>query len=192
MTNLKILAFAGSLRKDSINKKLTRWAVQELKKSGFDVTFIDLLDYPLPIYNQDVTSDDFPKEADELGKLAKDHNIWLISSPENNYSVTSCLKNAIDWISRSPGNKYNSEAFINKTVGIMSASPSSYGGLKSARHLRDMLSDGGCFVIPAQANISHAFSAFDDQGNLIAEANQKLVRAVLEQLTTIGNKLNPV
>ena len=97
MKKLKILAFAGSLRADSVNKKLVNWASGELKAMGHEVTFIDLNDYPLPIYNPDLPSSEFPKNAITLEKMMQEHQAWLIASPEYNYSITSCLKNVIDF-----------------------------------------------------------------------------------------------
>ncbi len=189
MTNLKILAFAGSLSKNSINKKLTRWACKQLENEGIEVTFIDLADYPLPVYNQDILGEEFPKEADELAKLTNNHNVWLISSPENNYTITTCMKNFIDWTSRTPNNQHNPKVFSNKIIGLMSTSPSPYGGLKSTNNLRNVFLDLGCFVIPRQANVANEFTAFDDNGDLISDAHQKLVKSMLEQLVTVARLL---
>ena len=189
MSKLKILTFAGSLRSDSVNKKLIKWAGGELKNMGYEVTFVDLRDYPLPVYNPEITIEEFPQNAVLLAKLMQDHQAWLISSPEYNYSITSCLKNLIDFTSRAPENKPNLKIFADKVVGLMSASPSNAGGSRGIRHLRDILSAVGNIVIPTQVNIANAFSAFDEQNNLIEINNQKAVRAVLLQLTKIADKL---
>ncbi|KAA3634726.1 MAG: hypothetical protein DWP97_06470, partial [Calditrichaeota bacterium] len=66
---IKILAFAGSLRKDSYNKKLIKVAVPILEKFDADVTFIDLRDYPLPIFDEDLESE---KGLPENGRKLKD------------------------------------------------------------------------------------------------------------------------
>ncbi|HUN80158.1 MAG TPA: NAD(P)H-dependent oxidoreductase, partial [Phycisphaerae bacterium] len=53
MTDMpRILAFAGSLRTDSFNKKLVQIAAAGARKAGAEVTYIDLKDYPLPIFDQ--------------------------------------------------------------------------------------------------------------------------------------------
>jgi len=189
MTKLKILAFAGSLRKDSINKKLIKWACLELKNFDVTVTFVDLIDYPLPIYNPDLTPEEFPKNAIILEKLMLENDAWLIASPENNFSITSVLKNLIDYVSRAPENKPNMGLFTNKIVSLMAASPSGFGGVRGITHIREILTTLGSIVLPAQATLSNAYVAFDEQGNLIDIIKQKAVRVVLAQLVEIGSKL---
>lgn len=190
MTNkLKILSFAGSLRSDSVNKKLIKWSNNELKNMGHEVTFIDLRDYPLPIYNPDITKEEFPKNAVALANIMQEHQVWLIASPEYNASITSCLKNLIDFVSRSPENNPNLSAFSEKVVGLISSSPSMLGGSRGIRHLKDILSSMGSIIIPAQANVPNAFSVFDPQGELTDINSQKAVKAVLSQLIKIASKL---
>jgi chromate reductase len=186
----KILAFAGSLRKDSVNKKLVKYAAAELKKMGSEVTFIDLADYSLPIYNQDISGDEFPKAALALSQIMIKHPVWLISSPEHNYSLSSCIKNLIDWVSRTPDNKPNMMAFTDKVVGLLSASPSAYGGSRGLRHLREILTALNSVVVPLQTSISNAFAVFDEQGNLTDSNGQKVLTSTLQQLTKIAAKLN--
>lgn len=190
MTNkLKILSFAGSLRSDSVNKKLIKWSNNELKNMGHEVTFVDLRDYLLPVYNPDITIEEFPKNAVLLANLMQEHQVWLIASPEYNASITSCLKNLIDFVSRSPENTPNLSAFAEKIVGLISASPSMLGGSRGIRHLKDILSSMGSIIIPAQANVPNAFSVFNQQGDLTDINGQQAVRSVLSQLTKIASKL---
>lgn len=51
---LKILAFAGSTRTESFNKKLVKVAVAGAKEAGADVTIIDLRDFQMPLYDEDL------------------------------------------------------------------------------------------------------------------------------------------
>lgn len=185
---MKILCFSGSLRKDSFNKKLAIYAQKELTKMGFEANFIDLADYPLPLYNQDVQSSEFPKNALILEGVMKESNAWLISSPEHNSSISSALKNLIDWVSRAPDNNPNFSLFDEKIVALMAASPSNLGGARGLRHLREILTSVGCITIPSQTTISQAYSAFDEEGKLIEEANQKAVSKTLEQLSRFISK----
>jgi NAD(P)H-dependent FMN reductase len=75
----KILAFAGSLRKDSFNKKLVKIALKGAQDAGADVTYIDLKDYPLPIYNQDdEDAHGIPENANKLKELMIAHDGFLI------------------------------------------------------------------------------------------------------------------
>lgn len=164
----KILAFAGSLRKDSFNKKLIKLAVEGAREAGGQVTLIDLKDYPLPIYDQDIEdSTGLPENALKLKELMLSHDGFLISCPEYNSSISAVLKNVIDWTSRKakPDETYLC-CFIEKVVVLMSASPSNLGGLRALTHIRSLFQNIYSLVLPKQKSISNAHQAFDDQGLL--------------------------
>ena len=97
----QILAFSGSLRKDSYNQQLVEHAAEQARKRGAEVTVISLADYPMPIYNQDdEDASGIPAKALEFRELLKSHQGFIIGCPEYNSSITAALKNAIDWASR--------------------------------------------------------------------------------------------
>ena len=175
---VQVLAFAGSIREDSVNKKLVIEAAHLAKKSGAKVTFIDLKDYPLPLYDADFEAKNgMPKNAQLIRKLLISSDVILIASPEYNSSLTALLKNLIDWASRKEQNG-SREAFKGKTFAIMSASPGAGGGAKGLGHLRTILKDLGGIVVLQQVVVPHAYQAFDDKGNL---KDQK-IQAELQQL----------
>lgn len=164
----KILAFAGSLRKDSYNKKLVKIAIRGAEDAGAQVTYIDLKDYPLPIYDQDIEdSSGLPENALKLKKLMLEHDGFLLSCPEYNSSMPAVFKNVIDWASRpaSPNEVYLC-CFIDKVVSLMSASPGQLGGLRGLVHVRSMFSNIFSLVLPKQKSISQANEAFSPDGNL--------------------------
>ncbi len=100
----RILAFAGSARRESLNKKLARVAAQYAREAGAEVTFIDLDDYPMPVYHGDLeAAEGMPENGKKLRALFLAHDALLIVTPENNRSIPSLLKNTIDWLSRSIG-----------------------------------------------------------------------------------------
>ncbi len=164
----KILAFAGSLRKDSCNKKLVKIAVKGAEEAGAIVTYIDLKDYPLPIYDQDIEdATGIPENALKLKELMLSHDGFLISCPEYNSSMPAVFKNAIDWTSRiSKAGEVYLCCFIDKGVGLLSASPGALGGMRGLVHVRSMFGNIFSHVIPQQKSISQAYDAFDDAGNL--------------------------
>src|ERR1700733_11604898 len=97
----KILVFAGSLRAGSYNKKLAKIAAKGAEEAGAEVTYIDLKDYPLPVYDQEIEdSQGLPQNALKLKELFMNHNGFIIASPEYNSSIPGALKNVIDWVSR--------------------------------------------------------------------------------------------
>ena len=96
----KILAFAGSTRTDSYNKKLVKIAAAGATESGADVTVIDLQDFAMPLYDGDLEQQGLPPNARKLKDLMLSHQGFLISSPEYNSSISGVLKNTIDWTPR--------------------------------------------------------------------------------------------
>src|SRR5437879_5065254 len=98
----RILAFAGSLRKGSLNKKAVAAAASAARAAGAEVTVVDLADYPMPVYDGDLEErEGLPESARKFKALMKSHGAFLISTPEYNSSVPGAFKNVIDWASRS-------------------------------------------------------------------------------------------
>ncbi len=164
----KILAFAGSLRKDSYNKMMVRIAADGAREEGAKVTLIDLKDYPLPVYDQDIEdAQGLPENALKLKKLMWEHDGFLLACPEYNSGMSAALKNVIDWTSRnaSPEEVYLS-CFIDKVVALMSASPGGLGGLRGLVQVRAVFGNIHSIVLPRQKCISNANQAFDADGSL--------------------------
>ena len=127
----RILAFAGSTRRESFNKKLVAIAAQGAREAGAEVTLIDLKDFPLPLFDQDLEAEQgMPEIGKKLKKLFIDHDGLLIASPEYNSSFPAVLKNAIDWVSRPAPGEPSLVAFRGKVATLMSASPGALGGLR--------------------------------------------------------------
>lgn len=188
----KILAFAGSSRKDSFNKKLIRIAVDGAKEAGAEVTLIDLLDYPMPIYNGDLEEQEgIPQHARSFKQILTDHDGILIATPEYNSAFPPLLKNAIDWASRSESvNEPRLSAYQGKLAAIMSATPGMGGGMKSMLFLRLQLEYIGVIVLPNQQSVSKAHQAFDNQGHLLDEKKHNAVKSVGADLAAALVKMN--
>lgn len=181
----KILAFAGSLRKDSVNKKLIQIAIKGAKEAGAQVTYIDLKDYPLPVYDQDIEdAQGLPENAKKLKALMLQHDGFLISCPEYNSSLPGVFKNVIDWASRqaTPDEVYLC-CYIDKVVTLMSASPSYLGGLRCLTHARTMFSNIFSLVLPQQKCIANAYEAFNPDGSLKNPKHQEDVLNLGRTLT---------
>lgn len=174
---IKILAFAGSSRKNSINQKLVKIAAAAAKNEGAKVTFIDLADYPMPIFNQDLEAEQgMPEKAHEFKKLLIEHDGFLIASPEYNSAFSPLLKNVIDWASRAESeNEPPLQAYKGKVSSIMAASPGGLGGIRGLVFLRMLLANIGVTVLPDQQAIPQAFKAFSKEGNLLDTKQHKAV-----------------
>lgn len=137
MTKPKILAFAGSTRSDSFNKKLIKVAVNGAIDVGVEATFIDLRDFLMPLYDGDLEQrEGLPANTRKLKDLMLIHQGFLISSPEYNSSISGVLKNTIDWTSRQTGGESPLACYKGKIGGLMSASPGGLGGLRGLVHIR--------------------------------------------------------
>ena len=189
-TTTRILAFAGSLRRDSFNKKLVPIAAQGAKKAGAEVTVLDLKDFPLPLFDQDLESEQgMPENGARLKKLFIDHDGLLIAAPEHNSSITAVLKNAIDWVSRPEPGEPPLVAFQGKAATLMSASPGALGGLRALVHVRAMLGNLGIIVLPEHVAVPKAHEAFDPNGALIDQKQQAAVVGLGETLASFLLKL---
>ena len=180
---VKILAFAGSTRRDSWNKKLLHIAIQGARSAGAQVTLIDLKDFPLPLYDGDLEATaGVPENALKLKELFKSHQGLLLACPEYNSSITAVLKNTLDWVSRPVPDEPPLAAFKGKVVTLISASPGALGGLRGLVHVRAILGNIGCIVLPDQQAVSKASTAFNDAGSLKDEAMQKRIEGLGAQL----------
>ena len=184
----RVLAFAGSARTDSFNKKLVSVAADGARAAGAEATIVDLREYPLPLFDQDLeAAEGLPEKARELKDIMLEHDGLLIAAPEYNSSITPLLKNTIDWISRPTDGESALIAYEGKVAAIMSASPGRLGGLRGLSHLRSILSNIGVLVIPDQIAIGQAHQAFASDGSLVDEKMGESVRGLGKDVTRLLN-----
>ena len=167
-TTPRILAFGGSLRRDSFNQKLAALAAEGARATGAEVTVISLRDFPMPVFDQDFEDESGkPEAAIHLKALFASHHGLLIASPEYNSSVTAALKNAIDWVSRIDSeDELALSALSGKSAVLCAASPGGLGGLRGLVHLRAILGNLGITVLPDQFALGTAHNAFAPDGTL--------------------------
>ncbi len=188
---IKILAFAGSAREASFNKKLVQIALEGAKAAGAVTTFIDLKDYPMPLYNGDLEAEKgLPDTVKQFKDLLKGHQGFLLSCPEYNGSITPLLKNAIDWASRPEADEPSLVCFKGKVAALLATSPGGLGGLRGLVHVRVILEGIGTIVIPDQKAIPNAQEAFTELGQLVDQKQMVAVRSVGEKLMEITSKLH--
>ena len=159
----KILAFAGSTRKNSFNRQALEHTVRGARETGAEVTLINLNDYPLPLYNGDLEErHGLPGTAVTLKALFKSHQGLLIACPEYNGSITPLLKNTLDWVSRPNGEESGLVPYQGKWAALVAASAGNLGGLRGLRHVREILTNLQVMVIPQQMALSQADKALAD------------------------------
>jgi NAD(P)H-dependent FMN reductase len=186
----RILAFAGSLRRESFNKKLVPIAARGARDAGAEVTLIDLKDFPLPVFDQDLEAEQgMPENGKKLKQLFIDHDGLLIASPEYNSSITAVLKNAIDWVSRPAPGEPSLVAFRGKVATLMSASPGALGGLRGLVHVRSILGNIGVIVLPEQIAVAKAHEALNPDGSLKDPKQQAGIEGLGHTLASFLMKL---
>ncbi len=190
MSQCKVLAFAGSLRRDSYNKKLVAAAASGARAAGAEVTILDLASIPLPIFDEDLEArEGAHPNAVKLKALMRAHDGFLIASPEYNSSISAALKNAIDWASRPAEGEPPLAAFAGKVAGLLSASPGMLGGLRGLVHLRAILGNIQVFVLPDQFALNQADQAFDASGALKDEKKRQIVEGIGRRVVQVASRL---
>lgn len=183
MAQPKILAFAGSVRHESFNRRLLPAAIAGARGAGAEVTHIELGDFPLPLFDQDMEArDGLPANARKLKDLFKGHAGLLLACPEYNGSITPLLKNTLDWVSRKDGAESGTVPYKRKAVGLLSASDGRWGGIRGLTQVRHTLTILGCIVLPEQYCLSAAGQAYDETGRIKDDKVRKGAEAIGSRL----------
>ena len=175
---------------DSFNKKLVRIALRGAEEAGANVTWVDLRDYPLPLYDGD--SEGANGRPDHVGKLRalfKENDGFLLASPEYNGLLSPIVKNTLDWLSRSTEARPDLSPFQGKVCAIMAGSPGPLGGIRGLRSVRELLTNLGVMVLPNQITIGRVFKVFDSSGEMLDEAQAKRVETLGADLAKTVSQL---
>jgi chromate reductase len=188
---IRLLFFAGSTRSASFNKKLAQLGQRIAAANGIEAVFVDLLDYPMPIYNGDLEAEEGPPlKAREFKALLGEYQGVFIASPEYNSSITPLLKNTLDWVTRVRAKGESGlEVYKTRVFAISGASPGYYGTMRSLLTLRLILQVGmGATVIPQQLALPRAGEAFEEDGSLKSHEHQTMLKDVVEKLAVAARK----
>jgi chromate reductase, NAD(P)H dehydrogenase (quinone) len=171
MTSPTLVAFSGSTRKGSFNSAILNAAVAAARSAGATVDHLDLADYTLPLFNQDLESaDGLPEAARELKAKFRAADGFILASPEYNSAFSPLLKNTIDWCSRAESDDEPAlAAYAGKSALLLSASPGALGGLRGLYSLRSLLQNIQVTVFPEMLSVRAAHEVMDDNGGLSDE-----------------------
>jgi chromate reductase len=186
MNKPKILAFAGSTRKDSVNKRLAKIALLAAENAGAETTFIDLHDYNMPLYSEDLVAEHgMPDGVIAFKEMLKNHNGFLITSPEYNGSLTGTLKNAIDWATIKAEGEDRMACWNGKIAGLLAASPGGLGGIRGLHHLRTILAGIGTFVLPNHLAVGNCASNLQNDHQITDEKLQQQVEKLSAEMVRV-------
>jgi chromate reductase len=172
MAQKKIAVLVGSLRKESLNRKMAK-ALMKLSPGSLDLEIIEI--GGLPLYDQD-REDNPPAAWTGFRERVKNFDGVLFVTPEYNRSVPGALKNAIDVGSR----PYGKSAWAGKPGAVVSVSPGALGGFGANHHLRQSM----VFLnMPAmqqpEAYIGQAADLFDKNGDLVNESTRDFAQTFM-------------
>jgi chromate reductase len=173
---MRILGFAGSLRRASYNRGLIRAAAEEAPP-GVVVEVFDLSD--IPPYNQDVEDAGEPASVVAFKRAIAGADALLVATPEYNHGVPGVLKNAIDWASR----PRVTSPLKDKAVAVMGASPGRGTTARAQAQLREaFVFTGACVMPQPELLVGAAGEHFDDDGNVTDPALRASVVELVEAL----------
>jgi NAD(P)H-dependent FMN reductase len=173
------ITLCGSLRRNSINEILRRHMSEKLRAADVAVTDLDLAQFEMPVFNQDIEdAGETPDAARRLADLLRSHDIVFIAAPEYNGGVTPLIANTIAWVSRDKPNPFKHAVF-----GIGGVSDGKYATIFALSHLRDTLSKLGALVVPTLLGIGPWPDVFDAEGNPNEANIQWKVGQVVRELT---------
>ncbi len=187
----RLLFLAGSTRHGSYNQLLAKAAMTIAIKYGAEVEWINLSDYTMPLFNEDLeAAEGLPETAKQLKQKFISADGFFIVSPEYNSSIPPVLKNSLDWISRQDPFAEQPEprlaAFADKAAAIASASPGALGGIRVLVPLRLLLANLGVNVVGQQLALPTANQAFDSDNQLISPFHLSMLEAIIQTLIRIS------
>ena len=154
-SNLKVLVFAASLRKESLNGKLANLAARIAAELGATVDLASMRDFDVPLYDGELeVGQGIPPGATELRRRLDANDAFIVSSPEYNASMSGVFKNLIDWTSR-----FRPQPFDGRHGLLLSASPSLGGGNRGLWVLRMPLEHLGARIFPDMFSLAMAHKA---------------------------------
>lgn len=170
---LTVAVIVGSLRKDSINRKLAQ-ALDKLKAPDLQLKLIKIDD--IPLYNQD-NENPLPAAVDRMKKEIAAADAILFVTPEYNRSIPGVLKNIIDWGTR----PYGKNVWAHKPFGVIGISPSAVGTAVAQAHLRTILSGlTAIFVGHPEVYLVDKEGMIDSQLNITVDATKQFLQTFLE------------
>ena len=176
MNQIKVLGFAGSLRRASLNRGLIR-AAAELAPEGVTLEVFELAD--IPLYNQDIEDAGEPASVVAFKRAIADADALLVATPEYNHGMPGVLKNAFDWASR----PRVTSPLRDKPMAVLGASPGRGSTARAQAQLREAAVFTGACVLPLpELLVSSAAQLFDDDGNLVDPETRAALTELIQAL----------
>ena len=172
----KVAVINGSLRKDSINKKLAL-AIAKLAAGKLDLRPVDISD--LPLYNQDLEAN-FPANVQRMKNEIAASDAVLFVTPEHNRSISAALKNVIDW----GGRPYGQGVWDGTPGAIVGATPGAIGTAVAQEHLKSVLvSQGIALLGRPEVYFTYKDGVFDSNNDVTDPQAKQLLQGFVDSFT---------
>ncbi|MGX5734675.1 NADPH-dependent FMN reductase [Bosea thiooxidans] len=181
MAKLKLAIVVGSIRRESINRKLAE-ALAKLGSDAFEPFFVRIDD--LPLFNQDLEADR-PEPTLRLKREIEAADAILIVTPEHNRSIPTALKNAIDWASR----PYGKNSWAGKPVAVTGTSGGAIGTAVAQNELRMIMTNLAGVVVGGQVFITYSEGVIDASHEITNEGTRNFLKGFLDNFAKIAGKL---
>lgn len=186
---MKLLLFAGSLRKESLNRKFLRSAQKMLEDQKISTSVADLAELNFPVYSGDIEAVGIPESVKKMAQWVSSHDGIVLSTPEYNGSIASPVKNTIDWVSRIQPMPWKGKPLL-----LLGASPGALGAVRGLLHTRQPFEVTGAYVLPEMMGLPRAHLAFNEAGELNDEKTRlqlsKLIVTYIEFVKTLTESKN--
>jgi len=185
----RVLCLAGSLRRDSWNRRLLNAAVSQAPSTLALTVCADLA--AVPLFDEDLEQHDpaGPVGVQALRAAIVAADGLVIATPEYNHSLPGVLKNALDWLSReSP----LGEVLVDKPTAVLGASAGPWGTRLAQAGLRQVLHSCGALVMPAPTLfMANAATRFDGRGTLTDDASAQALHRFMRAFEQWIGRVTP-
>jgi len=178
---MKILTFAGSLRKDALSKKLCHVVVEIVHKNNLgEIHFVDLQPLNIPVYDGDFeTTQGIPAGVMSLGKQITAADALIVCTPEYNGAIPGSLKNVVDWLSRE-----KPVPLTGKPMLLLGSSPGAMGGIRALWHSRQPFEVLNTQLYPEMMAVGKAHEVIQTDHTLSDAKMQQNLERLLKDFTT--------
>ncbi|KRF17793.1 FMN reductase [Nocardioides sp. Soil797] len=141
MTDTRVLVLVGSLRAESLNRRIAE-TLRDRAPEGISIEIVEGLG-ELPFYNEDLDAGTASEPVQLVRKTVAEADRVLVVTPEYNGTMPAVLNNAIDWLSR----PYGAGALVGKPLAVIGATPTPYGGKWAHEHTQRSATIAGAKVL---------------------------------------------
>lgn len=182
---MEVSILLGSIRQERQSHRLAYYLENQLTAKGVPVNFIDLKNYPLPVFGVMISGEE-EKKIEEINCLLKRSQAVLIVTPEYHSNISAALKNIMEYCGMN---------LIGKVAGVASASATKLGGVHASNILQTALLNLGSHLVSKRLLVPEIHQAFDPDNvplhDEIRQQAEKFISELLFYTDLLKNKLSP-